>query len=400
MRSRIGLVTLLIFFCCPLVMPSMAWASQVSEGGLAPQSKSALLLDADTGTVLYEKNSRERLAPASITKIMTMLLVMEGLDAHKISYEDSVRVSERAASMGGSQIFLEPGETMKLSELLKGVAVGSANDASVALAEHLAGTEEDFVAQMNKRAEQLGMKDTHFQNPNGLPASNHYSTAHDIAIMSRELLKHPEITRFTRIYEDHLRKDSKNPFWLVNTNRLVKFYQGMDGLKTGFTAQAKFCLSATAKRKNFRVIAVVMGAPNGKTRNQEITRMLNFAFSQYTNHVVYKHGEKIATVHVDKGKKNHMMIRAPHQFSLVIKKGEDPKGYVKRVKWNKLTAPLKKGQSLGSILVEKGGREVARMDLAAGQEIPRANTWQLTKRTLKWMFFLPEDVEPSQGNPS
>ncbi|SDW55705.1 D-alanyl-D-alanine carboxypeptidase (penicillin-binding protein 5/6) [Marininema mesophilum] len=400
MRSRVCLVTLLIFFCCPLFMPSTAWAAKASEGGLAPLSKSALLLDADTGTVLYEKNSRERLAPASITKIMTMLLVMEGIDSQKISYNDPVRVSERAASMGGSQIFLEPGETMKLNELLKGVAIGSANDASVALAEHISGTEEGFVAQMNKRAQELGMKDTHFQNPNGLSAPEHYSTAQDIAIMSRELLKYPAITKYTRIYEDHLRKGSKNPFWLVNTNRLVKFYQGMDGIKTGFTSEAKFCLSATAKRKNFRVIAVVMGAPNGKTRNQEITRMLNFAFSQYINHVVYKQGEKITTLHVDKGQQNRIIFRAPHQFSLVIKKGEDPKGYVKRMEWRKLKAPLKKGQPIGSIHVEKGGREVVRMDLAAGRDIPRAGTWTLMKRSLKWMFFLPEDVEPSEVNPS
>ncbi|MFC4078161.1 D-alanyl-D-alanine carboxypeptidase family protein [Salinithrix halophila] len=400
MRSRVCVGTLLFCFCFTLLLPRSAWAAEVTEGGLAPTAKSAILVDSDTGTVLYEKNSRAKLAPASITKIMTMLLLMEALDSQKISYEDTVRISEHAASMGGSQIYLEPGEKMKLRDLLKGVAVGSANDASVALAEHIAGTEEAFVEMMNKRAQELGMTETRFQNPNGLPASDHYSSARDIAVMSRELMKHPEITQYTRIYEDYLRKDSKKPFWLVNTNRLVKFYQGLDGLKTGFTAEAKYCLSATAKRGNFRVIAVVMGEPDVKARNREISRMLDYAFTQFTNHVVYKQGDRIDQLTVDKGMKNRIQIRAPRQFSLLIRKGDDPSQYTRRVVWAKLSAPVKKGQVLGRILVEKEGKELARMDLTAARDIPRADWWTLTKRTMKKMLFLPEDAEPSEENAS
>lgn len=219
---------------------------------------------------------------------MTMLLIMEALDQGKIALDDKVRVSENAASMGGSQIFLEVGEEMTVKDLLKGIAIASGNDASVAMAEYIAGSEEGFVHMMNKKVEELGLKNTHFVNSNGLPENDHYTSAYDIAIMSRELLKYEKITEFTGIYEDYLRKDTDNPFWLVNTNRLVRFYEGADGLKTGYTSEAKYCLSATAKRGSLRVIAVVMGEPNTKTRNKEISQLLDFAFSQYKNEVIYQ----------------------------------------------------------------------------------------------------------------
>lgn len=388
MRARLCVWVLLL--CLPIVAsPTPVWAA---EDGLAPSSKSAILVDADTGTVLYEKNSREKLPPASITKIMTMLLVMEALEKGKISYEDQVRTSEYASSMGGSQIFLETDEVMKLEDLLKAVAVGSANDASVALAEHLAGTEGRFVEMMNRRAEELGMKDTRFQNPNGLPAPDHYSTAKDIAIMSRELLKHREITRFTKIYEDYLRKDSKKPFWLVNTNKLVKFYEGLDGLKTGYTGEAGFCLAATAKRQDLRAIAVVMGEPDVKARNREITRMLDFAFNQYANRVIYKPGQLIGRLQVDKGEKNMIEVRSPQQFSVLMKKGENPGDYRTKIRWEKLKAPVRRGQFLGAVEVEKNGKTVARMELVSAREIPKAGIWTIMKRTARKMFFIPDET--------
>ncbi|MDA8353282.1 MAG: D-alanyl-D-alanine carboxypeptidase [Firmicutes bacterium] len=391
MRSRVCVWALLL--CLPLtVLPKHAWAS---EKGLAPKAKSAILLDADTGTVLYEKNSGEKLPPASITKIMTLLLVMEALEKGKISYSDKVRVSEYASSMGGSQIYLETGEQMELKDLLKAVAVASANDASVALAEHIAGTEDAFVDMMNKRAKELGMKDTRFQNPNGLPADDHYTTAKDVAIMSRELLKHEQVTRYTRIYDDHLRKGTKNPFWLVNTNRLVKFYEGMDGLKTGFTDKAKYCLSATAKRKDFRVVAVVMGEPDAKARNQEITRMLDYAFNQFTNRVVYKRGEWIGHLRVDKGEKNRIEVRAPRQFSVLMRKGESPDDYQTRVEWKNVHAPVRQGQVLGTVKVIKDGKTLSELKLLSAREIPRAGLWKTLKRTMGAMLFIPE-VAPAE----
>ncbi|PTM58601.1 D-alanyl-D-alanine carboxypeptidase family protein [Desmospora activa] len=399
MQMRFFMGMLVSFLTLSAAVPTPLAAAAEGELNLAPDARSAILLDADTGTILYEKNSDESLPPASVTKIMTMLLIIEALDHGKISFDDSVRISEHAASMGGSQIYLEPGEAMTVKDLFKAVAVGSANDASVALAEHIAGTEEAFVAQMNERAAKLGMKNTRFQNPNGLPAKDHHTSAKDIAVMSRELLKHKGVTEFTRIYEDYLRKETDNPFWLVNTNRLVKFYEGMDGLKTGFTAEAKYCLSATAKRGNFRLIAVVMGEPNPKARNRETTRMLDYAFSQFTNHVVYRQGDPIAHLHVDKGLRNQIDVRAPQQFSILIKKGENPDQYRTRLQWEELKAPIQKGERLGRVLVEKDGKVVSQLELLSARDIPRAGSWTLFKRTLKKMLFLPEEAPPVEEVP-
>lgn len=394
MQLRMGLWTLLFCVIFAALLPFPTWAAE-ENSSFARQARSAILMDADSGTILFEKNSEEKLSPASITKIMTMLLIMEALEKGTISYDDKVRVSERAASMGGSQIFLEQGETMKLEDMLKGVAVGSGNDASVALAEHVAGTEEAFVERMNQRAQELGMNQTRFQNPTGLSEADHYTSARDVALMSKELLKHPEITRFTRIYDDYLRKETKNPFWLVNTNRLVRFYEGMDGLKTGFTQDARYCLAATAKRGNLRLIAVVMGEPNPKARNREITGMLDYAFSQYESHIVYKKGEMIDRLPIDKGMKSELLVRSPQSFSILTKKGENPEDFTKRIQWERLRAPIQKGQRIGEVLVEKNRQSVSRMELISTREIPQADWWTLQKRTTRNLFFMPEHIKPS-----
>ena len=236
----------ILILAAPLVSCAQARAASPSEApgepapDLAPQAKSAVLMDAMTGTVLYAKRAHERLPIASVTKIPTMLLIFEAIERGRVHLRDPVRTSELAAGMGGSQIFLQPGEIMPLSDLLKGIAIASANDAAVAAAEHVAGSEAAFVRRMNERAAQLGLRDSHFVNPNGLPAPSHYSSAHDIAVFFRELLKHDGVTEFTGLYSDHLRKGSAKPFRLVNTNKLVRFYTGMDGLKTGFTAEARY----------------------------------------------------------------------------------------------------------------------------------------------------------------
>lgn len=352
------------------------------KSNLSPESRSAILIDADSGTVIYEKNSHQKLPPASMTKIATMLLVMEAVDKGKISLKDPVQISEHAASMGGSQIFLKPGEQMSVNDLLKGVAIASGNDASVALAEHLGGSEQGFVQMMNNRVKQLGLHGTHFGNPNGLTTTNHYSTAHDMAILSRELLKHPTITKYTGLYQDYLRKNSEKPFWLVNTNKLVRFYQGVDGLKTGFTTEAKFCLTATAKRNGFRVIAVVMGEPDVKVRNKEVTRLLDYAFNQYTNFRVYKTGDLISRRPVEKGEPQLFEVKANHPYSLLIKKGEDPKSYRKVLIWNDLKAPIHKGDLIGKIQFEKEGRVVSELELISNRHIPKASLWSTIKRTV------------------
>nr|WP_230199129.1 D-alanyl-D-alanine carboxypeptidase family protein [Risungbinella massiliensis] len=358
-------------------------AAAPRETELAPSSRSAILMDADSGAILFEKNSHEKMPPASVTKVMTMLLIMEAIDTGKIKWTDKVRVSDRASSMGGSQIFLEPGEEMTVEEMLKGIALGSANDASVAMAEHLGGTEEGFVEMMNAKAKELGMNNTHFLNSNGLPVADHYTSAHDIAVMSRELLKHEEITKFTGIYQDHLRKDSEKPFWLVNTNKLVRFYQGLDGLKTGFTNEAKFCLSATAKRNNLRVIAVVMGEPDTKTRNAEVSGMLDYAFNQYTSVPFYKKGELIAKLDIEKGEPEQVEIRASRPISLLLKKGENARNIEKTIVWRELKTPLKKGEPLGKLQFKKQGNIILELDLISNTDIQQASLWDSFQKVMR-----------------
>ena len=287
-------VLISLFMMSLLFSHSVFAEEKQTQTELSDDSKSAVLIERDTGTILYEKNVHEKLPPASMTKIMTLLLIMEALDEGKISMDEKVRASEYAASMGGSQIFLEAGEEMTVKEMLLGISIVSANDASVAMAEKISGSEETFVNSMNDRAKELGLENTKFQNTTGLPVKDHYSTAYDMAMMAKELLKHEEITDFTKLYESYLRENTDDKFWLVNTNKLVRFYPGVDGLKTGYTNEAKYCLTATAKKDGMRVIAVVFGAPTSKSRNAQVTKMLDFSFAQYATHSLHKKGDVLA----------------------------------------------------------------------------------------------------------
>lgn len=364
-------------------------AAPNQDVNLAPNARSAVLIDQDTGQILYEKNGNERYPPASITKVMSMLLIMEALDDGKIKLTDKVRTSEYAASMGGSQIFLESGEEMTVEDMLKGIAVASGNDATVAMAEYIAGSEENFVKMMNDRAAQLGLKNTRFANSNGLPAENHYSSAYDIAVMSKELLKYEEITKYTGLYQDYLRKNSEKPFWLVNTNKLVRFYDGVDGLKTGYTSEAKFCLTATAKRDNFRVVAVVMGEPNTKIRNAEVSKMLDYAFSQFTNTVLFKTGDPIASIPINKGDKTEIAVKAEHQYSILLKKGESPSAVRYEVVTNEeITAPIKKGDPIGKVIVYKEDEPFTEFALESPVDVAEASWWQLFIRSGKKIMFI------------
>ncbi|WP_442604477.1 D-alanyl-D-alanine carboxypeptidase family protein [Paenibacillus sp. KN14-4R] len=373
-----------------IVLTSAAFAAEEKKDqslDLTPNARSAVLMDADTGTIMFEKNKDEKLPPASITKVMTMLLVMEAIDSGKISMNDKVRTSEYAASMGGSQIFLQPGEEMIVHDMLKGIAMASGNDASVAMAEKLAGSEEHFVQMMNERASQLGMKNTHFMNCNGLPADKHFTSAQDIAIMSRELLKHPEITQFTSAYQDYLRKDSKKPFWLVNTNKLVRFYSGADGLKTGFTAEAKFCLSGTAKRGNMRIIAVVLGEPNTKTRNAEVTKMFDFAFAQYMNHPIFQKGDVLGSFTVSKGQVRSVPLVADRPYSVLMKKGESIDGIHHELQLETgIKAPIAAGQTIGKLVVRNGENIISEYPLHSPVPVAKASWWTLFKRTISSVF--------------
>nr|WP_235680425.1 D-alanyl-D-alanine carboxypeptidase family protein [Paenibacillus albicereus] len=364
-----------------------AAGAPAASSDLAPSARSAIVMDADSGTVIYEKNSHDKLPPASITKIMTMLLIVEAIQDGKLKLADKVSTSEYAASMGGSQIFLEPGEEMTVDDMLKGIAMASGNDASVAMAEKIGGTEAEFVSMMNEKAAQLGLTDTHFANPNGLPAADHYTSAHDIAVMSRELLKHSLITKYTGQYQDYLRKDSEKPFWLVNTNKLVRFYSGADGLKTGYTSEAKYCLSATAKRDGMRVVAVVMGEPNTKTRNAEVSSLLDYSFAQYANYPILKKGDSMGTLSIEKGVQGKLPVTAQHNYSILLKKGAAAKDIRYEIKWNaSIKAPVKIGDPVGKLIVYQGDQVMKDFPLEMPVSVEKAGWWKLFKRSTGSLF--------------
>ncbi|MDQ0161463.1 D-alanyl-D-alanine carboxypeptidase family protein [Bacillus alveayuensis] len=350
---------------------------------LVKDVKSAVLMERDTGQILYAHHADEKLPPASMTKIMTLLLIMEALDKGTIKLDEKVRASEHAASMGGSQIFLEAGEEMTVEDLIKGIAIASGNDASVAMAERIAGSEEGFVKMMNKKAKELGLKNTHFKNPTGLPEEGHYSSARDMAIMAKELLKYEDITKYTGKYEDYLRENTDKKFWLVNTNRLVKFYPGVDGVKTGYTNEAKYCLTATAKKGNMRVIAVVFGAQTPKHRNSQVTKMLDYAFSQYEIHSLYKRNEKVAPVELSKGRDQKVHLITSKPISILTKKGESIDDMKQEIVFKEqVIAPIKEGEELGMLVLKKGEKVMDEYPLVAEKDVEMASWWTLFKRIL------------------
>ncbi|OFW80429.1 MAG: D-alanyl-D-alanine carboxypeptidase [Alicyclobacillus sp. RIFOXYA1_FULL_53_8] len=362
----------------PYALPS------TSQQSLAKSARSAVVMDYATGKVMFEKDAHEELPMASITKVMTLLLIMEAMDDGKLKLSDRIKTSEYAASMGGSQIFLEPGETMNANDMIKGIAVVSANDASVAMAEHLYGSEEAFVTRMNERAKELGMDDTHFANCNGLPVANHYSSAHDIALMSRELLKHEKITSYTSVYSDYLRKDTENPLWLVNTNKLVRFYDGADGLKTGYTAEAKYCLTATAQREGFRVIAVVMGEPKSTTRNAEVSQLFNWSFSNYSSRTLYKQGQKITTIKVSRGIPEQLDVICGEPVGILHERGKKIE-YETKFTLFRITAPVKAGQRVGTLQLYDDDDLLVEAPLLAANRIHRAGFLHMVGRTVRDM---------------
>ncbi len=377
-KRLFSLIIVSIFFVS--MFANIASANEDSVQ-LADDASSAILIERDTGKILYEKNSNEQLPPASMTKIMTMVLIMEALDKGTLKMDEKIRTSEYAASMGGSQIFLEPGEEMTVQEMLKGIAIGSANDASVAMAERLAGSEEEFVKRMNAKVKELGIENTQFKNVTGLPTKDHYSTAHDMAIMAKELLKYESITKFTGQYEDYLREDTDKKFWLVNTNRLVRFYPGVDGLKTGFTNEAKYCLTATAQKDGMRVVAVVFGAPTSKSRNAQVSKMLDYAFSQYQSHPMFKKGHTLGQAPVSKGSGKKVNVVTSERISVLTKKGENVDNIQQEITLKKnLKAPIQKGDPIGTLKLMQDGKLLAESKLVANETVEKANWWQLYKR--------------------
>lgn len=357
-----------------------------NEEGLdiASEAKSAILIERDTGKVIFSKNENEQLPPASMAKIMTLLLAMESIEKGELKLDEMIRVSERASSMGGSQVFLEAGEEMSVEDLLKSVAIASGNDASVALAERISGSEEAFVKQMNNKVNELGLKNTQFQNSSGLPAENLYSTAYDMAIIAKELLKYEAITDYTSIYEDYLRKGQDNEFWLVNTNKLVRFYPGVDGLKTGYTSEAKYCLTATAKKDDMRVIAVVMGVDTVKKRNATVSAMLDYAFNHYDTKRIFDKDQVITNLNLMKAENEKINIITSESISTIHKKGEPTENIKTEVHLNKeFNLPMKKGDQAGTLIVKDGEKIISESPLIIEEDVHKATYLTLLKRSLR-----------------
>ncbi len=377
-------LTFILVLCMLVPFMSVSAESETHTTDLNLNCESAILMEAATGTVLYEQNADAALPPASVTKIMTLLLVMEAIDSGNLALTDTLQASEYASSMGGSQVFIEPGETMTVEDLLKSVVVASANDAAVVLAENIAGSVEGFVDKMNNRAKELGMTNSEFENPTGLDDNTirHVTSARDIAVMSRELLKHETILNYTNIWMDTIRNGA---FGLTNTNRLIRFYNGANGLKTGSTSKAKFCISATAKRNGMQLIAVIMASPTRDTRNECAKKLLDYGFANYS---VSEFEEGTAGhIRVLGGVKDEIVTYYP-ALSLLVGKGLDKQIEKRVVIPDSVSAPVEAGCKLGEIVYTLNGIDIGKVDITAGETIARLSYWEAIGRLLKKFLII------------
>lgn len=359
---------LLVLFLCPFCVFAI---------DLASNAKSAIIIEPTTGKIIFEKNSNERLEPASMTKIMTLLLTFEAIDNGRVSLDDMVNISKRAEDMGGSQMFLEAGSNIRLEEIIKGVSIASANDGAIALAEFIGGSVENFVDMMNKKVEDLGLSNTHFANPHGLHADNHYSSAYDMAIMASNLISHEKVLNYTSIYEDYFNKPDGSRTWLVNTNKLVRFLEGVDGLKTGYTSEAGYCLTATAKKGNVRYITVVMGEPSSDIRSSETANMLNYAFNSFKLNTILDKSQELGTIYIDKSKQKTAKIVVKNPVTELISKGKDIPNYTYNLKVEKITVPIKAGTKVGTVeILDNEGLIVREEDVTISYDIEKCNLWE------------------------
>ncbi len=393
MRKYIVCFLTLFLICFYSVFPALAEEKKEAAkeaGNLDINAKSAVIMEPMTGKILFQKNQDEMFAPASVTKIMTLLLIYDSVSQKKINWDDSVVISEHAASMGGSQIFLEPNERQKVSELTKSIAIASANDAAVAMAEFIGGSEENFVQMMNNKAKELGMNNTVFKNACGLDTDGHIMSAKDIAIMSRELLKnYPDIKKYTTTWQDtiiHTTKKGDTEFGLTNTNKLIKWYEGATGLKTGSTGNAMYCLSGSAERNGMELIAVVMAAPDPKVRFQEVMKMLDYGFANYT---VIKGGEKnskAGDIPVFKGKDNFVGGIIKDEVKVVVPKGAKSEIEVKNELSEGIAAPFDAGSKVGEAVFFYEGKEVGRSDIVTEKAVEKAGLTDIFRK-LAIMWF-------------
>ncbi|PRR78818.1 D-alanyl-D-alanine carboxypeptidase DacF precursor [Clostridium liquoris] len=384
-KKLIGLFMLLLFFTQIIFVP----VNVKAEGeGINVEASSAILIEPTTGKILYEKNSHEKLAPASVTKIMTMLIAMEAVDSGKIKLTDKITVSENAkmkGKNGNSSMLLDTGEIRTVEEILKGIAIASGNDAATAMAEYIAGSEEAFVKLMNERAQTLGMKDTTFKNCSGLSESGHVTSAFDISLMSKELLKHPQVLKYTGTYMETISEGRKSPIGLVNHNKLVRFFKGCDGLKTGFTNEAMYCISATAVRDGVRMLAVIMGAPTYKVRNRDASMLMNYGFSKFECKKVVPKDSNVEKIQLGKREDKFFMAKALEDINIIVERGTESK-ITKKCVVNLEKKHYNKGDVVGNCEVYLNGNLVGNVKIYCDREIKKPGVFDNFRYNFKNLF--------------
>ncbi len=382
---------LLMICMCMLLAATVSsiHAQEEVDTEYAKNAQSAYVMEYSSGTLVFEKNGDERLYPASMTKMMSLILVYEALDSKKIELSDMVSVSAYAASMGGSQIFLEPGEQMIVEDLLKSSCIASANDAIVALSELVAGSEEKFVMMMNDKAKKLKLENTHFMNATGLHNENHYSSAKDMAYIAQALIEigGDDLLEITSTYEDYIREDEEESFWLVNTNKLLKQYEGVDGLKTGYTGEAQSCIATTAKKDNMRFIVVVMKEPDANTRNAEVIELLDYSFSLYEQVLLYQAGKVIDTKTLNDAKQENIELCIEEDVNLVYLKGQEVQVKEQEIKWLDKELPYEEGETLATLEIILNDGTMIETDLVSNEEVLPLSFFDIVLKSAQFVFF-------------
>lgn len=382
MKYFVFMFSISFVFCSLFVIPVSAEESVETE--LIPGAVSGILMEANSGKIVFSKEPDKEVAVASMTKMVAQILILDAIRNEKISWDDVVTVSQNASDMGGSQIYLSVGEKISIRDLFKGISMASANDATVQMAEVLAGSEVAFVKQMNQKVKNLGLKHTSFKNCTGLDEEGHYSSAYDMAMIARELLvNYPEILEFSSVYEDYLREDTANKFWLVNTNKLVRFYEGADGLKTGHTDAAGYCLAATAKKNNLRFIAIVLGEENSNVRNQEVMSLLDYGFNHYQMNLIKSKGDVLKQISLDKATKDNVSLVPISDIGVVTEKSSKKKDYTYEVKTRNFQLPVKQGDIVGKVVVKDEEKEIISVPLTVSESIYPLSFLQLFEKSVK-----------------
>ncbi len=378
MKKLINFVLILSF-----IFPVFVLAESENDVNITKNATAAIMIEATTGEILYNQNANEKHSVASLTKMMSLIIFLEFVESGGMTYDEIVTVSETAKGIGGTQLWLETGEQISVNDLLKGIVMASANDAAVALAERVAGTEEAFVNQMNKKVKELGLKNTNFKNCTGFDEEGHYSTAYDMAIIAKELLNHEDIFKFSSVYESYIRENTVNKTWIVNTNKLVRFYEGADGLKTGWTEEAGSCMAATAKRNDLRLITVTLGYGDTTTRNAETMELLNYGFNQYKVNLLYKKGSVVGTTNLEKAKDKEVKLIASEDILILQKKVEEEIKYKTEIRLNDVKYPIKKGDNLGVIYIKSGKDILKKSNLISEKEVEKVSIFNLYFNNLR-----------------